>query len=152
MAFSPDFRTYSRAPGAAASAAIDQGLRAYMLRVFNWMTSGLLLTGIVAYGIAHTGAIDAFYPVVQTPMGMVRHASMLGVLAMLAPLEEPLGGYFNYFGAKGALLKQLGRAAEARRAFDQAISLAGTPAQAAHIRKHLDQLGRDADLQAAARR
>ena len=73
-------------------------------------------------------------------------------LAMLAPLEEPLGGYFNYFGAKGALLKQLGRAAEARRAFDQAISLAGTPAQAAHIRKHLDQLGRDADLQAAARK
>src|ERR1700722_15856906 len=45
-------------------------------------------------------------------------------LAMLAPLEEPLGGYFNYFGAKGALLKQLGRAAEARQAFDQAISLA----------------------------
>jgi RNA polymerase sigma-70 factor (ECF subfamily) len=71
---------------------------------------------------------------------------------MLAPLEEPLGGYFNYFGAKGALLKQLGRAAEARRAFDQAISLAVTPAQAAHIRKHLDQLGRDADLQATARK
>jgi uncharacterized protein len=86
MAFSPDFRTYSRAPGAAASAAIDQGLRAYMLRVFNWMTSGLLLTGIVAYGIAHTDAINAFYPVVQTPYGLVRHASMLGVLAMLAPL------------------------------------------------------------------
>ena len=73
-------------------------------------------------------------------------------LAMLAPLEEPLGGYFNYFGAKGAFLKQLGRAAEARQAFDQAIALANTPAQAAHIRKHLDQLGRDADLQAAARR
>jgi uncharacterized protein len=86
MAFSPDFRTYSRAPGAAASAAIDQGLRAYMLRVFNWMTSGLLLTGIVAYGIAHTGAIDAFYPVVQTPYGLVRHASMLGFLSMVAPL------------------------------------------------------------------
>ena len=27
-----------------------------------------------------------FYPVVQTPYGMVRHASMLGVLSMLAPL------------------------------------------------------------------
>jgi len=50
------------------------------------MTSGLLLTGIVAYGIAHTGAIDAFYPVVQTPYGMVRHASMLGFLSMIAPL------------------------------------------------------------------
>ena len=32
------------------------------------------------------------------------------------------------------------RAGEARQAFDQAIALAATPAQAAHIRKHLDQL------------
>jgi RNA polymerase sigma-70 factor (ECF subfamily) len=61
-------------------------------------------------------------------------------LAMIAPLEARLGGYFHYFGMKGALLKELGRAAEARRAFDQAISLAATAAQAAHIRKHLDQL------------
>ncbi len=86
MAFSPDFRTYTRAPGVAQSAAIDAGLRAYMLRVFNWMTSGLLLTGIVSYGIAHTAAIDLFYPMVQTPVGMMRHPSMLGVLSMLAPL------------------------------------------------------------------
>ncbi len=41
---------------------LDAGLRAYMLRVYNWMSSGLLLTGIVAYAIAHTGAIDAFFP------------------------------------------------------------------------------------------
>jgi RNA polymerase sigma-70 factor (ECF subfamily) len=73
-------------------------------------------------------------------------------LAMIEPLEAPLSGYFNYFGAKGALLKQLGRAAEARAAFDQAISLADTPAQAAHIRSHLDQLARDADAQAASRK
>jgi FtsH-binding integral membrane protein len=38
-----------------------------MLRVYNWMASGLLLTGIVAYGIAHTSLINAFYPLVQTP-------------------------------------------------------------------------------------
>jgi RNA polymerase sigma-70 factor (ECF subfamily) len=61
-------------------------------------------------------------------------------LAMIEPLAAPLAGYFNYFGAKGALLKQMGRSAEARQAFDQAIALAATPAQAAHIRKHLDQL------------
>jgi len=65
-------------------------------------------------------------------------------LAMIAPLESRLGGYFHYFGLKGALLKQLGRAAEAGRAFDQAISLAATPAQAAHIRQHLDQLADNA--------
>ncbi len=36
--------------------AIDAGLRAYMLRVYNWMASGLVLTGLVAYGIANTSA------------------------------------------------------------------------------------------------
>jgi RNA polymerase sigma-70 factor (ECF subfamily) len=64
-------------------------------------------------------------------------------LAMIEPLGERLGGYFHYFGAKGALLLQLGRAAEARAAFDQAIALATTPAQAAHIRQHLDRLAKE---------
>ena len=40
-----------------------------MLRVYNWMGSGLLLTGIVAYLIANTSAIDLFYRQVQTPSG-----------------------------------------------------------------------------------
>ena len=61
-------------------------------------------------------------------------------LAMIEPLGERLGGYFHFFGLRGALLMQLGRAAEARDAFNQAIALATTPAQAAHIRQHLDQL------------
>ncbi len=71
MAFSPDYRAYPGASGTAATTAVlDAGLRAYMLRVFNWMASGLLLTGIVAYAIAHTSAIDAFYPVVRTEFGL----------------------------------------------------------------------------------
>jgi len=58
MAFSPDYRTYPGASRAtAASAVLDAGLRAYMLRVYNWMASGLLLTGIVSYAIAHTPAL-----------------------------------------------------------------------------------------------
>ena len=35
-------------------------------------------------------------------------------LAMIEPLEEPLSGYFHYFGARGAFLLQLGRTHEAR--------------------------------------
>jgi RNA polymerase sigma-70 factor (ECF subfamily) len=61
-------------------------------------------------------------------------------LAMMEPLAEPLGGYFHFFGVKGGLLMQLGRIEEARVAFDQAIALAHTPAEAAHIRLHLDRL------------
>jgi RNA polymerase sigma-70 factor, ECF subfamily len=43
----------------------------------------------------------------------------------------------------GAFLMQLGRNDEARIAFDRAIALANTSAEAAHIRMHLDRLMRD---------
>jgi RNA polymerase sigma-70 factor (ECF subfamily) len=61
-------------------------------------------------------------------------------LEMIEPLGEKLQGYFHFFGAKGAWLNELGRIDEARVAFDKAIALAHTPAQAAHIRQHLDRL------------
>jgi RNA polymerase sigma-70 factor (ECF subfamily) len=61
-------------------------------------------------------------------------------LAMIEPLGTSLDGYFNFFGLKGALLAELGRVEEARVAFDQAIALAKTAAEAAHIRMHLDRL------------
>ncbi|CAN5359504.1 RNA polymerase sigma factor [soil metagenome] len=64
-------------------------------------------------------------------------------LAMIEPLAPKLSGYFYFCGLKGGLLLQLGRREEARVAFDQAIALANTPAEAAHIRLHLDRLERD---------
>ena len=70
-------------------------------------------------------------------------------LAMIEPLENALSGYFHYFGARGAFLLQLGRDQEARTAFDRAIALANTPAEAAHIRRHLDRLMASADSQAS---
>jgi FtsH-binding integral membrane protein len=44
-------RNYTARPafGAAQSAAIDAGLRAYMLRVYNYMAAGVALTGVVAW-------------------------------------------------------------------------------------------------------
>jgi len=64
-------------------------------------------------------------------------------LAMIEPLAGRLGGYFHFFGAKGAFLLQLGRSKEAHAAFDQAIALAGTPAEAAYIRMNIDRLIRE---------
>jgi RNA polymerase sigma-70 factor (ECF subfamily) len=66
-------------------------------------------------------------------------------LAMIEPLAGPLNGYFHFFGLKGALLMRLGRDAEARIAFDRAIALANSAAEAAHIRHHLDRLTRAAN-------
>jgi RNA polymerase sigma-70 factor (ECF subfamily) len=64
-------------------------------------------------------------------------------LEMIEPLAPRLSSYFYFHGVKGALLQQLDRRAEARAAFDQAISLANTPAEAAHIRQHLDHLAKE---------
>jgi RNA polymerase sigma-70 factor (ECF subfamily) len=61
-------------------------------------------------------------------------------LAMIEALDAHLSGYFHYFGTRGAFLLQLGRTHEARIAFDRAIALANTTAEAAHIRRHLDRL------------
>jgi FtsH-binding integral membrane protein len=82
MAYSPQFGAYPRA-SAATSAVFDAGLRAYMLRVYNWMASGLLLTGIVSYLIANTSAINAFYG--HDVFGRV-HPTGLAMIAMFAPL------------------------------------------------------------------
>lgn len=63
-------------------------------------------------------------------------------LDLLEPLADRLAGYFNYFGVKGGLLLKLGRVEEARVAFNQAIGLSRTAAQAVHIRARLDSLSR----------
>lgn len=61
-------------------------------------------------------------------------------LEIIEPLEAALSGYFHFFGVKGAFLKELGRKDEAREAFNRAIALANTAAEAAQIRIYLDQL------------
>lgn len=61
--------------GQATSAAIDAGLRAHMLRVYNYMGLGLVVTGLVAMIVASTPAL--YVPIFSTPLKWV---------VMLAPL------------------------------------------------------------------
>ncbi|MEQ9641933.1 MAG: Bax inhibitor-1/YccA family protein [Alphaproteobacteria bacterium] len=62
--------------------AIDEGLRAYMLKVYNYMASGLLLTGIVAYLVAQSPAmLQAIY---GTPLQWVVMLAPLGVVFFLS--------------------------------------------------------------------
>jgi FtsH-binding integral membrane protein len=46
-------------------AEIDAGLRQFLLSVYNYMGSGLVLTGLVAYGAAETGLYTSL---VQMPV------------------------------------------------------------------------------------
>ncbi|MBX3568649.1 MAG: RNA polymerase sigma factor [Rhizobiaceae bacterium] len=64
-------------------------------------------------------------------------------LAMIEPLADRLSGYFYFHGMRGKLLLELGRGTEAREAFNRAVALAGTAAEAAHIRIYLDRLVTD---------
>ncbi len=89
-------------------------------------------------------ALEAMQP---SPVVTLNRAVAVGkargpeaALAMLEPLAGQLSGYFYFFGARGAFLLQMGRAAEAREAFDRAIALASTAPEAAHIRRQLDRL------------
>ncbi|HLI11757.1 MAG TPA: RNA polymerase sigma factor [Alphaproteobacteria bacterium] len=73
-------------------------------------------------------------------VALAKLAGPAEALALIEPLAAPLNDYFHFFGVKGAFLLKLGRKAEARAAFDRAIALAQSPAEAAHIRRHLDRL------------
>jgi RNA polymerase sigma-70 factor (ECF subfamily) len=106
--------------------------------------------------------IDQLYAVLETlqpsPVVTLNRAVAVSkargaaaALDMIEPLAAPLANYFHFFGVRGALLMQLGRAEEARVAFDRAIALANTPAEAAHIRLHLDRLMKDSGSQDGAR-
>jgi RNA polymerase sigma-70 factor (ECF subfamily) len=100
------------------------------------------------------GEIDQLYAVLETlhpsPVVTLNRAVAVAMLhgpaaalAMIEPLGEKLASYFHYFGVRGALLMQMGQADAARTEFDRAIALAHTPAEAAHIRTHLDRLLKD---------
>ena len=84
MAYPPNSRPFQ--PSYVSAAEIDGGLRGYMLSVYNWMTSGLLLTGIIATLIGHTSAITLFYHPVITEFGTRYAPTGLGYLSMFAPL------------------------------------------------------------------
>ncbi|MFC1674192.1 Bax inhibitor-1/YccA family protein, partial [Pseudomonadota bacterium] len=57
MAFDNENQTVLRSGAASQSKTMDMGLRAYMLKVYNFMASGLVLTGIVAMLTASSDAM-----------------------------------------------------------------------------------------------
>ena len=60
-------------PGAARTVAVDAGLRAHMIRVYNYMAGGVALTGLVAY------FTNAYF-------GQALHGSPLMWVLIFAPL------------------------------------------------------------------
>ncbi len=55
--FDRNYTTAERGVGARTAVAIDAGLRAYMIRVYNYMAIGVALTGLVAWITFQTSVI-----------------------------------------------------------------------------------------------
>jgi len=90
------------AAGSRSDAAIDQGLRSYMLKVYNLMAIGLLITGAAAYGLFNLAtttdpslAAGQYRDVMLTQIGYGVFVSPLKWVLMLAPL-----GLVMFMGAR----------------------------------------------------
>jgi len=90
---------YAGRMGGRTDVAVDEGLRAYMLRVYNYMTAGVALTGVVAYMVfsyavttdpalaaAAGRGVALSRGMYLTPFGQAIFVSNLKWLVMLAPL------------------------------------------------------------------
>jgi FtsH-binding integral membrane protein len=71
---------------AGGTVAMDAGLRAYMLRVYNYMLVGLGLTGAVAWVTANTAIQQVFFTQQMVNGHFVVGLTILGMVAIFAPI------------------------------------------------------------------
>lgn len=88
--------TQGRSAGFAPAAAHDEGLRAHMLRIYNYMGLGLVLTGLVAVLVASVPSL--YVPIFGSPLKW---------LVMLAPLGFVLFLSFRIDAISGATAQLL---------------------------------------------
>src|SRR5664279_5098252 len=84
---------FGRVAGRVDAATVDAGLRAYMLRIYNYMSIGLAITGLAALGVYMAavttdpaGAAAKIGNAFLTPFGYAIFVSPLKWLFILAPL------------------------------------------------------------------
>jgi FtsH-binding integral membrane protein len=83
---------FGRAAGRVDAATVDAGLRAYMLRIYNYMSIGLAITGLAALGVYMAAVTNdpagatRIGNILLTPFGVAVFVSPLKWLFMLAPL------------------------------------------------------------------
>lgn len=87
--------------GTGTRAAIDEGLRAHMNKVYGTMSVGLLVTALVAWAV---GSNDALLSILRDPMTM--KPNILGWIVMFLPLGMvfAFGAAINRLSAAGAQL------------------------------------------------
>jgi len=80
-------RNYAARAGVAERAVIDVGLRAYMLRVYNYMAAGVALTGLVAWLIFNAAVqTSASGQLVLTSFGQTIYGGPVMIVLFLGTL------------------------------------------------------------------
>jgi uncharacterized protein len=93
-------RPFGGAMTNAEAAAIDAGLRAHMLSIYNYMVLGLVITGVAAFGVyalSVTGDISAAAKItrdgIEIPIrlaGVNMYLTPLGYTMFVGPLKWPI--------------------------------------------------------------
>lgn len=83
-----------------AQVYIDEGLRRYMMKVYNYMSGGLCITALAAFIIMNSPALAGLF-FVLSPAGNIIGLSALGWLALFSPLLMVFG--FNWVLTRGTL-------------------------------------------------
>jgi FtsH-binding integral membrane protein len=110
--------------GAGQAAAIDAGLRAYMIRIYNYMASGVALTGVVAYLTFNaavvtdaagriTGLTSFGKAIFGGPLTIVLFVATLGLVFFMSfrinklQVGTALGLFMLYAGLLGLMLSSV---------------------------------------------
>ncbi|WP_438276043.1 Bax inhibitor-1/YccA family protein [Nitrobacter sp.] len=105
---------FGRAAGRVDTAAVDAGLRSYMLKIYNYMSIGLAITGLAALGVYMaavtgdpSGAAARMGSAYLTPFGYAMFVSPLKWVFILAPLAMVFAISFGINRLKPATAQML---------------------------------------------
>ncbi|HEY8442852.1 MAG TPA: Bax inhibitor-1/YccA family protein [Xanthobacteraceae bacterium] len=84
--FDPNYTAARRGVGTDRAIAIDAGLRAYMIRVYNYMAAGVALTGLVAWITFNAAVTESAGRLVLTPFGQMIYSGPAVIVLFLATL------------------------------------------------------------------
>jgi FtsH-binding integral membrane protein len=120
--FDPNYAAARRGVGADRAIAIDAGLRAYMIRVYNYMAAGVALTGVVSWLTFNAAATESAGRLVLTPFGQMIYSGpavlvlFLGTLGLVFAMSWRIGSmqpstafmlFMVYAGLLGVMLSSV---------------------------------------------
>ena len=91
--------------GAVDASFTTEATRKFLLNVYNWMAMGLALTGVVAYGIANSSAVNTIIgnPVIYFGLFIAQLAVVMGLTFAInkIPSGVAIGAFFLYAALTG---------------------------------------------------